>query len=156
MADDPQARSHSLRRDKQGRFRPGCSGNPRGRPVGTVGPATLLRRALSAGEALRVAETIIAKAVAGNLTCAKFVVDRLDPRPRGRPVALEFPAGADLADRLRLVFEAACAGQITPAEAARLARALEREAHGRRTARSPDPDSPVIPGKISPRDRGRT
>jgi hypothetical protein len=133
MADGTDTQPHTIQRERSGQFSPGCSGNPKGRPVGALGHATLLKRALTtADDPLKAAETIVVKAVVGNVACAKFLVDRLDPRPTGRPVMLQFPDGPGVADRMRCVFETACAGQITPAEANLLSQLLEREGRARR------------------------
>src|SRR5260221_3068779 len=81
----------SPHRDATGRFLPGRSGNPAGKKPGTRNRATLLREALNEGEDRAAARLVIDKALAGNLVAARFVVDRLMPRPRGRPIAIYLP-----------------------------------------------------------------
>jgi hypothetical protein len=71
-------------RDANGRFVPGRSGNPAGKKPGTRNRATVLRAALSDGEDKAAARIVIDKALAGDAVAARFIVDRLTPRPRGR------------------------------------------------------------------------
>jgi hypothetical protein len=70
-------------RDAYGRFMPGNSGNPAGKKPGTRNRATVLREALAEGEDIATARIIIDKALAGDAVAARFIVDRLTPRPRG-------------------------------------------------------------------------
>ena len=84
----------SPRRDANGRFLPGRSGNPTGKQPGTRNRATLLREALNEGEDRAAARVVIDKAMAGNLMAALFVVGRLMPRPRDRAITLDLSDGA--------------------------------------------------------------
>ncbi|HUA51195.1 MAG TPA: DUF5681 domain-containing protein [Candidatus Sulfotelmatobacter sp.] len=135
-------------RDARGRFEPGHSGNPAGKQPGTLNRATVLARALAAGDAERIAQSIVERALAGDMVAARFVLARIDPRPRGRAVELDLPADAPLAERFDAVLAELAAGRITPDEALTLARFLER--HGRVTCgadrlRGGDADTPTAP-----------
>src|SRR5260221_12262879 len=88
----------SPHRDATGRFLPGRSGNPAGKKPGTRNRATLLREALNEGEDRAAARLVIDKALEGNLVAARFIVDRLMPRPRGREIEIELPDGAGAGD----------------------------------------------------------
>ena len=70
-------------RDANGRFVPGQSGNPAGKKSGTRNRATLLAEALRDGEGEAAARIVIDKALAGDAVAARFLLDRLTPRPRG-------------------------------------------------------------------------
>src|ERR1700719_4608097 len=83
----------TITRDANGRFVPGCSGNPAGKLPGTRNRATVLAEALHAGEAENIARVVIDKAVSGDAVAARFCLDRLSPRPRGRAIQLELPEG---------------------------------------------------------------
>ena len=74
-----------------GRFRPGQSGNPRGRLPGTRNRATTAALALLDGEAEALARKAVAMALAGNETMLKLCLDRILPRQRPLPVELETP-----------------------------------------------------------------
>jgi len=87
-------------RDGKGRFVPGHSGNPAGKKPGTRNRATALREALRDGEDCTVARIVIDKALAGDAVAARFIVDRLTPRPRGRAIALDLPEGETAGDVL--------------------------------------------------------
>jgi hypothetical protein len=119
----------TIERDKKGRFRPGCSGNPAGKKTGTRNRATILREALREGEAATVARVVIDKALAGDAGAARFLLERLEPKPRGRPIHLEIPEGESPAGEVVATFNAAlramAAGEITPDEALSVARFLE-------------------------------
>ena len=73
-------------RDERGRFVPGQSGNPMGKVSGTRNRATLLRAALDSEEGSAMARIVIDKALAGDVVTARFCLDRLEPRPRGRAI----------------------------------------------------------------------
>jgi hypothetical protein len=100
-------------RDANGRFLPGQSGNPAGKKPGTRNRATTLREALKDGE---------------DAAAARFIVDRLMPRPRSRTIELDLPAGAGAADILaasNATIAAMAAGEITPDEALTVTRVLD-------------------------------
>jgi hypothetical protein len=129
-------------RDTRGRFQPGQSGNPAGKKPGTLNHATRFRLLLEAGDFEAASRVIIEKARAGNLSAARFIVDHVDPRPRGRPITLDVPPEATLVERYAALTRAMLAGEISPQEAAAVARLLEREAtlHAAEPARAPASD----------------
>src|SRR4029077_1160644 len=116
-------------RDPKGRFRPCCSGNPAGKETGTRNRATLLKEALREGEDTSVARVVIDKALAGDAVAARFLLERLEPKPRGRAIHLEIPEAESPAGEVVATFNAAlramAAGEITPDEALTVARFLE-------------------------------
>jgi hypothetical protein len=120
---------HSIVREANGRFRPGCSGNPAGKKPGTRNRATILREHLADGEEARLARIVIDKALAGDAVTARFLLDRLEPKPRGRPIQLELPGGESAAGDVVALFNSAlramAAGVITPDEAVLVSRFLE-------------------------------
>jgi hypothetical protein len=120
-------------RDARGRFLPGQSGNPSGKLPGTRNRATLLRAALDSEEGPAMARIVIDKALAGDVVTARFCLDRLEPRPRGRSIAIDLPAGArasDLVAAFDATLRAMAVGKITPDEAVQVTRVLD----GRRKA----------------------
>jgi hypothetical protein len=105
-----------------GKFAPGKSGNPAGRPKGARGKATLLAQELLGGEAdvRRVVKRAIEDAAKGKPTALKLVIERLVPRPREAAVAIDLPAvekAEDVADACAAVIAAAADGEISIAEA---------------------------------------
>src|SRR5215471_1949870 len=123
------AGTEAIERDAKGRFRPGCSGNPAGKKPGTKNRATILKEALDDGEDATLARVVIDKALAGDAVAARFLLERLEPKPRGRPIHLEIPEGESPAGEVVATFNAAlramAAGEITPDEAVSVARFLE-------------------------------
>jgi hypothetical protein len=123
------AATSTIDRDTKGRFRPGASGNPAGKKTGTKNRATILKEALRDGEDTSVARVVIDKAIAGDAVAARFLLERLEPKPRGRPIHLEIPEGLSPAAEVVATFNAAmramAAGEITPDEAVSVARFLE-------------------------------
>src|SRR5258707_13297345 len=114
-------------RDANGRFMPGQSGNPVGKKPGTRNRATLLAEALRDGEGEAAARIVIDKALAGDAVAARFLVDRLTPRPRSRAIALDLPADAGARDVLaasNATVAAAASGGIPPDEAPTATRGL--------------------------------
>ena len=90
MTDTP-----SSNRDARGRFVPGRSGNPAGKKPGTLNRATRWRQMFDEGDAVEAAQLVRARVRKGDLTAARFVLDRVDPKPRGRTITLDVaPAAA--------------------------------------------------------------
>src|SRR5260221_7646737 len=142
-------------RDATGRFVPGRSGNPAlgeaslrltptavsskpreaGKKPGTRNHATLLREALNEGEDRAAAHLVIDKALEGNLVAARFIVDRLMPRPRGREIEIELPDGAgDIVAGYDAAVQGMVDGEITPDGALAGTRVLDGRLRGREGA----------------------
>src|SRR5713226_7534992 len=148
-------------RDERGRFVPGHSGNPAGKVPGTRNRATLLRAALDSDEGPVMARVVIDKAVGGDVVTARFCLDRLEPRPRSRALAIELPEGAragDLVAAYDATVAALMGGEITPDEAVQVTRVLDGrrraiEAAWREEAREKKSDSlkPSPPGPFDKR-----
>ena len=68
-----------------GRFRPGVSGNPRGRPVGSRNHATLAAAALLEGEAEAITRKAVELALAGDPVALRLCMERILPPMRERP-----------------------------------------------------------------------
>jgi hypothetical protein len=120
-------------RDERGRFVLGQSGNPAGKLPGTRNRATLLKAALDSEDGPAMARIVIDRALAGDVVTAKFCLDRLEPKPRNRAIALDLPEGATARDLVAAFDEtvrAMAAGEITPDEAVQVTRVLD----GRRKA----------------------
>ena len=116
-----------VERDGRGRFVPGQSGNPAGKAPGTRNGATRLRELLEDGEDAKAARVVIDRALEGNLAAARFLVDRLFPKARGREIDLGI-APPEQGGSLEAMLDAAlwrmAAGDITPDEASLIARLI--------------------------------
>lgn len=72
-------------------WKPGESGNPRGKPAGTRNKATLAVLVLMESGAKEITEAVVAAAKNGDLTAARMILDRLAPPAKERPVSLSLP-----------------------------------------------------------------
>jgi hypothetical protein len=114
-------------RRARGRFAPGQSGNPAGKQPGTRNRATILRELLVDGDVERAVTVLREQLQAGNGVAARFVLDRLFPKPRDRDIDLGLPpleAGTTLVQMFDRVLSLMAAGEITIDEASRIARLI--------------------------------
>ncbi|WP_422016905.1 DUF5681 domain-containing protein [Roseateles sp.] len=101
-------------------WKPGQSGNPKGRKPGT-GEVGKLRAAIA-----KHLPEIIAKQVelakAGDAQAARLLLERVLPPVKAaeQPAPIKLPARASLADAGRAVLQAAGAGELAPGQAAQL------------------------------------
>jgi hypothetical protein len=116
----------SAARNARGRFQPGASGNPAGKKPGTLNHATRFKHLLDDGDFETAARHIIERAREGNFAAARFLLDRLDPKPRGRAITLDLPEGSS-PERFAALTRAMCRGEVTPDEAKTIAAVLEAE-----------------------------
>jgi hypothetical protein len=105
---------------KQGRFPPGSSGNPDGRPRGSRHRA--LRALDSIGErgAIEALRTVVRAAARGDIAAAKILLDRVWRAPNGRVVRIDLPTmtgSSDLVAAAGAVVDAVATGELTPEEA---------------------------------------
>lgn len=112
----------SDRRGSRGRFAPGTSGNPNGRPKSET---AALRQALADG-ADDVVTAVLKAAKAGDMQAAKIVLDRLVPpiKASAQTVHLALPVSASPLDIARSILGATASGDIAPDIAAQLVTAV--------------------------------
>ena len=105
------------------RFKPGKSGNPKGKPKGTLNKATMAAQALLDGEVEGLTRRAIELALEGNMAALKLCLERLLPPKKERAVSLDLPA-MDSVDALpaltAALMTAVASGQLTIGEAAGL------------------------------------
>jgi len=109
-------------------FEKGESGNPAGRPRGSRNRATLLMEGLLADDAEAIGRKAIAMAKQGDMAAIRLCMDRLAPARKGEPVAFELPPLEKPADSVAAAAEivaAVAAGELTPSEAAELAKVID-------------------------------
>ena len=114
---------------KDTRFKPGKSGNPKGRPQGSRSKATLLAEALLEGQAEELVQTLVDKALEGDVTALRVCIERLVPPRKDRPVTLKLPkveGPEDLSKLTEAVLQAVSKGAITPGEGQDLAGLIEK------------------------------
>ena len=112
-------------------FVKGISANPAGKPKGARHKATLAMEAMLDGEADAITRKAIELAKSGDLTALRLCMDRLLPPRRERPVSVEMPkvtVARDLIEATAALTHAVATGEITPGEAADLAKLVESTA----------------------------
>jgi hypothetical protein len=117
------ATAESLR-TSEGRFAPGQSGNPAGRPKGSRNRATLVAEALLEEATGPVVAKAIGDALAGDGAMLRTVFQAICKKDPGRTIELDIPEGSfgDPVVFLEATMRAVALGEITPQEAALLAR----------------------------------
>lgn len=109
-------------------WKPGQSGNPKGKPAGARNKATLAVLALMESGAKEIAKAVVDQAKAGDLTAARMILDRLAPPMRERPISIELPATdtvKGIAEAQNAILHAVAGGDLMLGEAATLAGIVE-------------------------------
>lgn len=117
MSDQP-----ILPRATDGRFTPGTSGNPQGRPKSET---AALRQSLADGAA-DVVKAILNAAKAGDMQACKIVLDRLLPplKANAQTVHLDLPENASPLGIARSILAATASGTLAPDIAGQLVAAV--------------------------------
>jgi len=108
-----------------GRFQPGQSGNPAGKPRGARHKTTLLAEKLMQDDAEAVVKAVVDAAKGGDMTAARIVLDRIAPARRDSPVTIALPkieSAADAAKAMAAILAAVASGAVTPSEADQVAK----------------------------------
>jgi hypothetical protein len=111
-----------------GRWQPGQSGNPAGKPRGARHKATLAAEALLDGEAEALTRRAIELALAGDGPALRLCIERLVPAKRDRPVSFDLPAietAGDASRAMAAILAATASGDVTPSEAEAVSKLIE-------------------------------
>ena len=109
-------------------FQKGESGNPAGRPRGARNRTTILLQNLLEDDGEARARKAIDLAKGGDLAALRMCMDRLMPARKHEPVAVDLPrldTAADTVTAARTIVAAVAAGELTPSEAADIAKAVD-------------------------------
>ena len=113
----------NARRMAGGRFGPGNTANPAGKPKGTRHRTTLAVEALLAGEHEALTRKAIEKALEGDTVALRLCLDRIAPPRRDAPISIALPAVRNAADAVAAgtaVMDALATGEASPEEAGRI------------------------------------
>lgn len=111
-------------------WKPGQSGNPKGKPKGTRNRATLLAIAAMEGDLDEIVRSVIEAAKKGDMTAAKLVIDKLVPAAKDRPVSLKLPQALDIPSCLKAqaaVVDAVTSGDLLLGEGQALSALIENQ-----------------------------
>jgi Family of unknown function (DUF5681) len=111
------------------RFQPGQSGNPGGRPTGSLNKKTIAAQAVMEERAEEMASNLLDRAKNGDPTAMRLCMGQLVPSGRNRRVAIELPVvktpeDAELA--LTVVTDELAAGNLSISEASALVGLIDR------------------------------
>ena len=101
-------------------FKPGQSGNPAGKPKGARNHATRALLQLMEGEAEEITRAMVDAAKGGDMAAARFILDKLVPAVKERPVSLELPnidTASNAAGAQNVILQAVAKGELLPGEA---------------------------------------
>ena len=118
-------------------FKPGESGNPRGRAPGTRCKATMAAQALLDGESEALTRKAVELAMAGDMAALRLCLERIVPPRKDSPIRVSLPpmtSPADLPAVTGAVLDAVARGDLTPTEAAALAGLVEAHRRAVETA----------------------
>jgi hypothetical protein len=109
-------------------FKPGQSGNVKGKPAGTRSKSTQLLLAMMEGGAEQITQAVIDAARGGDLVAAKIVLDRLIPPAKERPIQVDLPNTATVegvAAAQNAILQAVADGSLLPNEGQTLSALVE-------------------------------
>jgi hypothetical protein len=112
----------------RGRWAKGISGNPAGRPAGSLNKSTLYCQEVLQGSREQLMQTLLEMAFDKDATAMRLCMDRMYPAPRERAIDLVIPDVADdqpASTAIASILTAVGEGRITPGEGMTLARILE-------------------------------
>jgi hypothetical protein len=111
-----------------GQFKPGQSGNPKGRPQGSKHKATLAAQALLDGKSEQLTRKCIEMALAGDPMALRLCLERLIPPRKDRVIDIKLPAMKAPGDAGKVsaaLIQAVARGDLTPSEGEALGRIVE-------------------------------
>lgn len=119
---------------KKTNWKPGTSGNPKGRPAGSKNQSTLAALMLLEGEAEGIARVAVEAARAGDMVAVRLVMDKLIPSARERHVTVKLPdvsTAEGISKASRAVLKAVADGELLPSEGQTMAALIEalRKSH---------------------------
>ena len=112
----------------RGQFKPGQSGNSKGKPKGARHKTTLAVSELLDGEAEVLTRKAIDLALAGDTTALRLCLERIAPSRKDAPITFNMPpmkSADDAAAALGAIVQAVADGEITPAEGGAVAGLIE-------------------------------
>jgi len=118
--------------------------NRNGRPKGSRNLRHYYLEKLAKENAIALVRSVIASAIAGDMVAAKIIMDRLWPRPRTAPIAVDLPATetpADIRTAMSDLLKQTVTGEISTDDGQALMSMLKDQlaAHSIRTVEGTEP-----------------
>lgn len=116
-------------KQKSTRFKPGQSGNPKGRPQGSRHKSTLAALVLLEGQVEQLTQKCIDAALEGDTVAMRLCLERLVPTAKDRTIRLDLPSTATIegvGQAFDVVMVALAEGEVAPSEASTIAAILEK------------------------------
>ena len=120
-----------------GQFRVGESGNPAGRPRGSVNKSTIASQKILNAKSKAITLKAIELALSGSIPAIRLCLERILPILQGRPLAIELPQVEDVRNLPKLtaaLLNAVGSGDLEPQSALALASLIEN--HGKALERT--------------------
>lgn len=111
---------------QDGKFKPGQSGNPAGKPKGTLNKTTQAVMVLLEGEAQALTRKAIDLAKEGDIAALRLCLERLAPAPKSSAqcINVDLPDTENLTEIAQAILDAAAKGEIPPDIASQLITAV--------------------------------
>ena len=113
---------------RKGKFKPGQSGNPKGRTPGTRNRSTMAAFETLRANSGALTQIAVDAAMAGDTACLKLCLDKLLPQCRDAPIQISLPKIATVADLPQFtsaLLDAVASGQLGPSEAEKLCKLVQ-------------------------------
>lgn len=113
---------------KNTRFKPGQSGNPKGKLPGTRNKITMAAQALLDGEGEALTRKAVELAMEGDMAALRLCLERILPPVRERPVLVDLPdiSTSEGIDKVSVaILQAVAVGELLPGEGTVLSRIVE-------------------------------
>ena len=113
----------------QGRFQPGHSGNPNGRPKGSRNKATIAIEALLNGEAEKLSRKAVELALDGDTTALSLCLKMIISPRKDNPVVFDLPTsekGIKTKAGIENILQSVAAGKMSPVEGTAVLILLEK------------------------------
>jgi hypothetical protein len=119
MNNESTSTENTIPKQRGRPFVKGQSGNPAGKPKGSLHYSTRAAMALLEGEAETITRKAVELALAGDLQAIKLVLERVIPARKERPVSITLPeidTARDVMVATKQVINNVAAGELTPGE----------------------------------------
>lgn len=113
-----------------GRFKPGKSGNPKGKPKGSRNTALQAMDRIGEESAQDLIRSVVTKALEGDMAAARVVLDRAWPIRKGRLLTFTMPPvenAGDIARGIAGILQAVANGLLTAEEGQSICAILETQ-----------------------------